>query len=212
MTKEKVIVLHGLRRTSRHMRKLALHLEECGYAVLNIDYPSTKLKLEELVEVIWFKIRPLVSEGQKIHFVGHSMGGLLIRMILHKYRLEALGRVVQIGTPNRGSEVVTLLKNKWLFKKVFGPAGQQLSEEISKVLGKVDYELGGIAGNFNRFSLFRKVFKTENDGSVSVESTKIDGMKDHIVIKTAHTLLPYNKEVQRQTAHFLKHGKFTSPL
>ncbi len=206
-----VIILHGIFLGSGQMRKLASYLEHQGYDVLNVDYPSTKASLEELTEIIHKDIQNYVIEDKTIHFVGFSMGGLLVRAILHQYPPEHLGRVVQLATPNQGSEVADFLKNNGLYKKYYGPAGQQLitnQTALTPLFGEVYYELGIIAGNASLDPISSFLIKGENDGKVSVTKTKCEGMKDHIVIKATHTFFPFNKEVQRQTAYFLQHGVF----
>lgn len=148
MTQQKVVLLHGIWRTSKSMVLIARHLRKQGYAVLNLTYPSTKLPLEALVEEIHAKIAAF-AEGATTHFVGHSMGGLLIRAYLTLHRPPTLGKVVMLGTPNHGSEVADFLKDWWLFRRVFGPAGKQLITNqgaIAPLFGPVDYPLGIIAG------------------------------------------------------------------
>ena len=206
-----VIVLHGIFRTSSHMQKIAMHLESEGFDVINLDYPSTDYPLEDLIEIIHQDIQKHIVEDKPIHFVGYSMGGLLLRGLLEKYPPQNLGRVVQLAPPNKGSEVADFLKSNWLYKKLYGPAGQQLTTdqtEILHLLGHVHYELGVVSGSRSLDPICSLLIKGQSDGKVSIESTKIEGMKDHIIVKGTHTFFPRNKEVQRQAAHFLKYGEF----
>lgn len=206
-----VVILHGIFRSSRHMRKLAAYLCLQGYEVLNLDYPSTEYKLEELVEIIWQDISARLTQDKPVHFVGYSMGGLLVRAVLSKFHPPKLGRIVLLGTPNKGSEVADFLQNNYLYRKLYGPAGQQLitdQSSIQHLFKPVDYELGIIAGSWSIDPISSFLIKGNDDGKVSIQSTKLEGMQDHIIIPTTHTWFPHNKEVQRQTAYFLQDGTF----
>jgi pimeloyl-ACP methyl ester carboxylesterase len=222
---DKVILLHGLFRTYRCMRKLERTFQTEGYQTLNIDYPSTRLSIEELVEFIHPKIQTFIEPQNiqtqkqsnsstatptKLHFVGHSLGGLVIRAYIHKYRPENLGRVVQLGSPNRGSEVADFLEKFTFFRWLYGPAGLQLTTDLNRtahLFGPVDYELGIIAGTWalNPAAL---LIPSTNDGLVSVESTKLTGMKEHLVLPVEHTFFSEYSTVIQQVAHFLKVGSF----
>ncbi|GHM58930.1 MAG: hypothetical protein sL5_10220 [Candidatus Mesenet longicola] len=147
----------------------------------------------------------------KVHFVGYSMGGLLIRAYFKKYKPDKLGRVVMIGTPNHGSEVADFLKNFMLYKKLYGPAGQQLitnQDGFKEIFANTDFELGIIAGNKSIDPISSKLINKPNDGKVSVDSTKLEGAKDHIVLPCNHTFFPSNKQMFKQVLSFLKFGKF----
>lgn len=207
---QKLVLLHGIWRTSKSMVFIARYLRRQGYAVLNLTYPSTTLPLEALVEEIHPKIVAF-SAGTEVHFIGHSMGGLLIRAYLTRYRPATLGKVVMLGTPNHGSEVADFLKDWRLFRHVFGPAGQQLitnQAAIAPLFGPVDYPLGIIAGDRSLDVVCRHIIGKPSDGKVSVESTKLDGMADHCVVSTSHLMLTYSHRVNQLIAQFLKEGRF----
>ena len=209
-----VILLHGISRTALSFRKMQAALEAAGFATLNIDYPSRRHALEALAE----HIHPAValfsaeSEGQ-LHFVGHSMGGLLARVYISKYRPERLGRVVMLGTPNGGSEIADRLKNVALYRAWFGPAGAQLvtrrDAATSALFPPVDYPVGIIAGNRSIDPTSSLLLPKPHDGRVSVENTKLDGMADHTVIGASHPWLPGNRVAIAQTIAFLRDGRFS---
>lgn len=215
--KEHVVLLHGIYRSSKHMKRLENALVEAGYGVLNLDYPSTKRDLVGLTAFITEKIHENVPEGaKKVHFVGYSMGGLLVRAVLNAEKPDNLGRVVLLATPNKGSEVADFLKNFSLYRWLYGPAGQELvtdpDGEITKLLGEIDYKPGVIAG-YRSIDPFSSLFLLPglDDGKVSVESAKIDGMADFILLPTSHTFFPQSNRVIAQTLYFLKHGEFFHP-
>lgn len=212
MHRDGIVILHGIFRTKRSMASMARFLEHNGYAVLNLAYPSTKHPLEELADIIHPHIDAFTqSISEKLHFVGYSMGGLLIRAYLCKYKPRHLGRVVMLGTPNRGSEVADFMKDKKLYRWLYGAAGQQLvtnQNDFVYSLGQVDYELGVIAGNRSIDPVSSYIIGKPNDGKVSIDSTKIQGMCDHIVVPATHTFFPSNKAAQRQTLTFLQKGCF----
>ncbi|MEE9498717.1 MAG: alpha/beta fold hydrolase [Nitrospinaceae bacterium] len=210
--KDYVVVLHGIARTYRSMRSLTKFLEANGFPVLNVDYPSTRIPLESLIEHI---NKQVVAYNQdhhrKIHFVGYSLGGLLARGVINRHRPSNLGRVVQLAPPNQGSEVADFWKNNFLFQWVFGPAGQDLGAEeksFARILGPVDFELGVIAGNRTWDPVSSAMIQGPNDGKVSVDSTQVTGLTDHLVIPATHTFIIYDREAWNQTIHFLEHGKF----
>jgi pimeloyl-ACP methyl ester carboxylesterase len=194
------------------MRSLSNFLKAQGYRVLNVDYPSTRIPLELLIEHINKQIVAFNQDLQrKIHFVGYSLGGLLARGLMQQHCPPNLGRMVQLAPPNQGSEVADFWRNNFLFKWIFGPAGQDLGAEeknFARILGPVDYELGVIAGNRTWDPISSAMIQGPNDGKVSVESTKVPGLTDHIVISTSHTFIIYSREAWNQTIHFLEHGKF----
>lgn len=209
-----VVLLHGIARTSRSMRKLERALQQAGFATLNLDYASRKKSLEQLAA----DIHPAIGNFAEtvtgpVHFVGHSMGGLLARVYVARYRSPALGRVVMLGTPNRGSEIADLLQGLALYRSICGPAGLQLTTKPDVQLTSLpalDYAVGIVAGNRSIApisSIF--ILPRPNDGRVSVKSSKPDGMADHITIKACHPRLPYHRTAISQTIAFLQEGRFT---
>ncbi len=212
-TGDRVVLLHGIGRTKITMFPLGAYLSLKDYDVINIDYQSREKPIEELIDDIDKEINLHKTAAEKrIHFVGYSLGGLVIRAYLHKHRPKNIGRVVLIGVPNNGSEVADFLKDYDFYKKSFGPAGQQLTtdqSEIKDLLGKIDYDVGVIAGQMSIdpiSSLF--LIPDKDDGKVSVESTRLDGMKDHIILNTTHTFMVNNPVVMQQVDYFIEHGKF----
>jgi pimeloyl-ACP methyl ester carboxylesterase len=209
-----VVLLHGLARTLRSMRKLERALQQAGFATLNLGYASRKKPLEHLAE----DIRPAVEQFAEtvsgpVHFVGHSMGGLLARFYVAKYRPRQLGRVVMLGTPNNGSEIADLLQGLSLYRSFCGPAGLQLTtrpDSQLRSLPALDYAVGIVAGNRSIApisSIF--ILPRPNDGRVSVASSRLAGMADHITIKACHPRLPCHRAAISQTIAFLQQGRFT---
>lgn len=210
---ECVVLLHGLARTADSMTALQERLVEEGYTVVNVDYPSTRHPIEVLADLA---VGQGIAEcerrsASRIDFVTHSMGGILVRAYLKANARDDIGRVVMLGPPNQGSEVVDALKDVPVFEWVNGPAGLQLGTgpaDIPKALGPVDFELGVIAGTQSVNLLLSTLLPGENDGKVSVEATKVERMNDFIALPTTHPLMMRNQAVIEQTVHFLRHGQF----
>jgi pimeloyl-ACP methyl ester carboxylesterase len=210
---EGVVLLHGIGRNHRWLKKLERALQQAGFATLNLDYASRKKPLDLLAADIDAPLRQFAAEScGPLHFVGHSMGGLLTRVYIAKYRPARLGRVVMLGTPNGGSEIADHLHDLALYRAYYGPAGQQLITRLDAALSSLpapDYDVGIIAGNRSIApvaSLFR--MPKPNDTMVSVASTGLDGMADHVVVRASHAGLPYHAEAIAQTIAFLREGRF----
>ena len=210
---ECVVLLHGLCRTSRSMIPMERALTKAGYKVLNVNYPSRTGSIERLSEdAIGSALKECQSDGAvRIHFVTHSLGGILVRSYLSRHAIPNLGRVVMLGPPNQGSEVVDKLGRFWLFRKINGHAGNELGTDVNSTpnkLGPADFSLGAIAGNRSINWINSLLIPRSDDGKVSVERTKLAGMTDHIVIRVTHPFIMRNKTAIQQTIHFLRSGRF----
>jgi triacylglycerol esterase/lipase EstA (alpha/beta hydrolase family) len=208
---ECVILLHGLARTDKSMAPLAAALEDAGYLAVNYDYPSTKYPIGKLADETISAALALCPDEVKINFVTHSLGGILVRRYLRGKDIKNLGRVVMLGPPNKGSQVVDRLHNMPGFKWFNGPAGMELGTGEASVpnqLGPANFELGIIAGTRTINFILSTFLPKPNDGKVSVENTKLDGMSDHISFPVPHPFLMKNKKVIAQVIYFLKHGVF----
>ncbi len=215
MPKELVVLLHGILRSKTDMLPLAMYLEKQGYEVANILYPSREQSLEDLTEFVHDKIseNEHYKNASKLHFVTHSMGGLIARYYIAKRHPDNLGKVVMLGPPNTGSEFADFLSETEIlapaFRAIFGPASEQLITGYEHIDDDIDYPLGVIAGNVSINPLAPWVLDGEHDGIVPVERTKIDGMADHIVIKATHTFMMFNPKVMEQVKHFLQNAAFS---
>ncbi len=208
---EYVVLLHGIFKNSRQMRRMEKYLTKECYTVLNISYPSTKKSLSEIADQVWQEIETKTNKDTKINFVGYSMGGLVTRTILNKYRPKNLGRVVLVATPNHGSEVADFFDGLCLYDKVTGPAGHELitnQKNFKDNLGSPYYEVGVLAGDFSIDLLSSLLIKGEDDGKVSLESAKIENMTAYKTLSASHFSIARKKITILETINFLKYGKF----
>lgn len=194
------------------MNKIAEAFAARGYSISNVDYPSRKYRIEELAPMAIEAGISRCPNGAAIHFVTHSLGGILVRYYLERHRIPTLGRVVMVAPPNQGTEVVDNYRNFPGFQAISGPAGLQLGTEESSVpnqLGPVEYEVGVIAGaaTFNPLlSLF--FLPNPDDGKVSVESTKVEGMSDFVVVPHSHPFIMQAAAVIEYAILFIESGLF----
>lgn len=209
-----VILVHGLARTQRSMQPMQDALSAEGYRVINHSYPSRKQTIAQLAKTLNKPIaacKKTLAPNAKIHFVTHSLGGILLRAYIKATPLTEIGRVVMLGPPNQGSEVVDTLKNVPGFEILNGPAGQELGTSetaLPKTLGPVNFELGVIAGTRTVNPVLSQMLPSPNDGKVSVESTKVEGMKQHITVEASHTFMMRNKKVVSEVKQFIATGSF----
>jgi hypothetical protein len=210
---ETVVLLHGLGRTSRSMRSLGRRLEARGYTVHNLDYPSRRQSFEELTNYVGRSIEECGGAGaERLHLVGHSLGGILARAYVQEFRPGNLGRVVMLSPPNHGSEIVDVLRRWPFFDRVVGPTGIELGtvpESVPNRLEPPDYEVGIIAGNRSLTVLGSLLLPGPDDGIITVESARLPGARDFLVLPHGHTFIMASVRVAAEVATFLESGRFS---
>ncbi len=213
---ETVVLLHGIGHTKLNMLFAEAFIKKRGYKTLNITYPSTRLNIDGLSDFVSKRMNQesIWSSATKIHFLTHSMGGLVIRRFLQKYRDQVdhktLGRVVMIAPPNQGSEIADLLQNVFAYKMLFGPAGQELTTKNTRnIKDDIYYDLGVIAGSRGWcYPLGQLCVPKPHDGRVSIANSKINGMSDHVVIRATHSFISWSSKTLALADYFFKNGKF----
>ena len=209
-----VVLLHGLARTSRSMDTMRDALVDDGFEVINVDYPSRDHQIEELATIA---VNSGISacrdiEGlENIHFVTHSLGGILVRQYLAGDEIPELGRVVMLGPPNQGSVAVDKLGDVPGFNWMNGPAGRQLGtgeNSVPLALGPADFDLGIIAGKRSIDPVTSAVLKNPDDGRVTVDETKLDGMNDFVIVDHSHAFMMRMSLPIQLTIRFLRLGNF----
>ncbi|QDU59794.1 Alpha/beta hydrolase family protein [Planctomycetes bacterium Pan216] len=207
--KEVVLLLHGIIRTHHSMRGLAKYLERHGYGTYTVAYPSTRLAIERHAENLR-RIVDGLDEADTIHLVGFSMGGLVIRSFLGDSPHPRIGRVVMLGTPNQGAMKADWWHRNWGYRKVMGPAGQQLQTGACGITTQLPQTLpvefavvAGARGNGRGYSW---ILEGDDDGTVSVASTRLAGARDFTTVRSLHTFLMTNRHAQEMVLRFLNEG------
>ncbi|MDP5078875.1 MAG: alpha/beta fold hydrolase [Opitutales bacterium] len=209
--KDTVVLLHGLMRQPASMSKMASALEAEGYRVLNIDYPSRDQTIEVLAATVRRQVARDTVDSAQVHFVTHSMGGIIVRQIQKSAPLPNIGRVVMLSPPNQGSEVVDKIGHWKAFHFVNGPAGKQLSTDIKGFiaeLGPVDFECGILTGDRSINWINSMMIPGKDDGKVSTEGAKVEGMTDYKVVHATHPMIMKKKAVIQEVITFLQTGEF----
>ena len=195
------------------MRSVQRALQRDDRPVLNIDYPSGHYGIAELSRWVHDSLRDQCATdfGSGIDFVTHSLGGIVVRALRAQFPKLAIRRVAMLSPPNQGSEVVDALGGWSLFKRITGPAGQELGTAPTSApnsLGPVDFELGVVAGNASVNPLFSWLVPGPNDGPVAVKRMRVAGMTDFIVVRASHTFIMHNTDAIHQARQFVLHGRF----
>lgn len=205
---EKVVLLHGLWRSRHAMEPLARRLESEGFCTLNIPYASSRQPLDRITREIRDQVREFAGE-EPVHFVTHSLGGIIARILIAESPPWKQGRLVMMAPPNGGSEIIDWISRKPLLRALIGPAGRSLSTDgIPSQLPALPQGLEAIAimGNRATIPFFTKLLGAENDGIVSAERGRLDGLRGFSVIGADHTFIQIHPDAVRQTLAFLKNG------
>jgi len=216
MGREHVILVHGLGESLVHMAVIEAALRAEGYGVSNLGYPSTAARTADLAERFLAPLIARLSEAPRLHFVTHSMGGIMVRHCLTRARPANLGRVVMTAPGNRGSAVLELYRRTPPFKLLFGPAGQETGLDghcyacaLPEHLG---CDVGIIAGTLGFDPFASMVLRWPNDGRLDFESVRLDGMQDFTAVPAGHDMLMFHPMTAFQTLQFLRHGRFFREL
>lgn len=209
---EQVVVLHGLARDAGSMRPLVEFLTSAGYRVSNFDYDSRGRTPSDLVgDLASWVAECCESSTAPLHFVTHSLGGILVRAYLADHHPPNLARVVLLAPPNRGSELVDSMGDSAAFGALLGPTAVELGTgegSLPNRLGPPDYEVGVIAGRQSVNPIASLLLPGPDDGAVTIESAKLVGAADFIVIDATHTFIMRNAQAHQQVLHFLRNGHF----
>lgn len=210
----KVVLLHGFMRDARDMRALQNHLDKLGYEGILLNLPLTFQRLEQSVLVLEsFMEGQLANRAsqEKIHLVGHSTGGLVIRSWLAQTKYSSnIGRCVLLATPNQGSELADLAgKYCRLIPAIFKTLDSLQSRRVKGLpaLNKHPVEIGAIAGSHNNL-LLGHLLNEENDGRVTVASVRSPGLKDFLVLPLGHLEIHKKLQTAQLIDRFLQRGSF----
>ncbi|TDU81812.1 hypothetical protein EI77_01122 [Prosthecobacter fusiformis] len=209
-----VVLIHGLGRSARSLLAVRFWLWRAGYRVASVRYPSRKMTVEKAVNERLMptleKLKP--AEGGRVHFVTHSLGGILFRAWAAKRNPDfPLGRTVMLGPPNQGSEVLEQLGHLPWLRRLLGPVVLELGENehsVPRQLGPVPPGTGVIMGNKPVIPFFRHLLGPESDGIVTVAGGWVEGQADFMVTPADHTFIMWRPVVLRAVEHFLKNGSF----
>ncbi|MGH8446017.1 MAG: lipase family alpha/beta hydrolase [Solimonas sp.] len=208
-----VVLLHGLARSASSMQRMERALQAQGYRICNLDYPSREHTVEELAARY---VAPAVAACRQgsdapVDFVTHSMGGIIVRELAHSGAVRDIGRVVMLGPPNQGSEVVDALGGWSLFRWINGPAGAELgtaADALPNRLGAPAFEVGVIGGTRSINLILSAIIPGDDDGKVSVQRVQLAGARDFVLVGASHPFLMNDREAIAQTLRFLEAGCF----
>lgn len=227
-----VVVLHGLFRSRSSMDSLCDYLEEHGgYEVLNVTYPSTQYDIGQHAQSL-DRIIDNLDGIEEVNFVAHSMGNIVIRHYLGDLRKQEaqvtessatadvlrrkrpkFNRFVMLAPPNHEAQMATFFADNVLFKTITGESGQQLGRQWKELEGKLstpDFDFAVVAGGKNNGKGYNPLLPGDNDGTISVDTTKLPGARDFIVLPVMHTVIMNDARVREITLQFLQRGYFLS--
>jgi triacylglycerol lipase len=206
MKREAIVLLHGLNRSSMSMVPIALAARHRRYTVINWRYRSTRRSIAGHADALARELAPRLRNFSRVHFITHSLGGIIVRRFLDATPLPNLGRVVMLAPPNGGSEVADVLHP--LLGAIMKPLAE-LTTAAAVGLPESHFPVGVIAGSRSHIRLFsRWMHDVPNDGVVSVERTRLARMSGFVVLPHTHTFLPWSRNPIAQAMTFIERGAF----
>jgi len=214
MAINRVVLVHGLGRSSLSLWLLEKRLVDAGFEVITLDYASLTQGTNAALAQVQTQMQHCCADDQPLHFVGYSLGGLMVRGFLADPNnagfLQRLGQVVMIGTPNHGTAAVEAVAAQVWFK-LLGETTASLGQgemSFANQLPPPRFAAGIIAGN-SSWGMADAILAEPSDGLVPVSSTKLANMKDFLLVNANHSMLRYNTIAAQETIYFLRHGVFS---
>ena len=217
-TNQQVVLLHGLGRSHRSMRKLEKELSRQGYRVLNAGYIGLVGDYQAILDKLITELKSWIASDKVVHFVGHSFGGILIRGLLNQCgSLWTLGRCVMLGTPNQGTSTASYMSNHPLLRFFTPAVAKQLTPEskLIRELPEPNIETGIIAGNKSSSILVPVTWfynaatnHSPGDGVVEINNTQCRNMSDFLIMPLHHSFMMWDSRLIQQVIHFLKLARF----
>jgi pimeloyl-ACP methyl ester carboxylesterase len=209
MSGKAAIEIHGITKSSKTYYAMRPALEKAGYMVVAFDYPSTRVDISQAAGYL-NRVLQSLDGIDEIDLVVHSLGGLVARSWFQDHDDVRIKRMVMLGTPNRGAEMADMLKKNAAYRLIMGPAGQQLVTGDGGTIAKLPVppcDFGVIAGGRGSEG-YNPLVPGDNDLIVSVESTRLPGASDFLMVRAMHTLMLSNPEAIEATVRFLETGHF----
>jgi hypothetical protein len=195
------------------MRILEARLEGAGFRVVPFGYPSRSESIETLASRLAHEVALCCADrAESVHFVTHSMGGILVWHHLSGLDAPHRGRVVMLSPPGQGTELVDAFAESPLLRGLLGPAGASLGTDSASLVGRrrsVDFALGIITGDRSVNPIGSWIIPGPDDGKVGVERARIQGAADFIVVPATHTFIMNRADVAEEVVSFLRRGRFT---
>ena len=207
-----VILIHGLLQSSKCMSDMAATFEKAGYQTIEFDYPSTQISIPEAAQYLDQLIGSLDGIDE-INFVTHSMGGLVVRAYSMEFEDPRIKRMVMLGTPNQGAELADITQQYWILRTAAGPGARQLGTRPDGLIPKLPapkFEFAVIAGSRGTPTGWNPLIPGDDDGTVTVESTKLGGAADFTTVHALHSRLLWHEEALAHTVNFIKEGRLRS--
>ena len=209
---DSVVLLHGLGRGPWGLKILEWRLERAGYQVYGLRYDARSASIELAAASVYEQVHDCCAGAARVHFVTHSLGGLVLRSLLSEHLVPNAGRAVLLAPPNGGSQIVDRFADQAWFRLALGPLAPRLGtgpEGIPRSLPPPSIPFGVIAGSRWWNPLGAVLLPGPHDGTLSVEATRLEGMADHLVVPHSHTFIMNSSRVAEEVQTFLRTGRFS---
>jgi hypothetical protein len=218
-----VVLVHGFMRSGASMVPMALGLRRRGFVTRLVSQWNFSTEIPDLADGLFARVmrmRDVVGRTggyvPDVHFVTHSMGGVVVRSMLSRHEISGPNRIVMLAPPNHGSRLAARMHERWRFPwGDFDPLRKLMPGELGSchTAGDPDAEIGVIAGTADRgggfpFSMSGPPGGGLHDGKITLDEARLDSAADFIVVRRGHTFIMVSAEVIEQTAAFLRDGHF----
>ena len=209
MNNELIVLVHGFFRTYRHMAYLEAGLREAGYRTFSARLPALLRSLDDCAAALGEQIVESAAGAGRIHFVAHSMGGLIVREHLYRAGCERVGRCVFIATPHRGSTLADIFGRVPLLGRVMRPLADLTPAARAAVtpIG-ADVDIGLLAGTDNNLLLGKWFLSPESDGRVELASVGTEDARELLALPLGHNDIHHHPRTLALVQSFLRSGRF----